>query len=265
MKRLKLTEGSLTPFWMKDLEYMQTSFEEVVRGLVRGLAMEDKDIIISGCKITNNGGRISMTSGWCYYGGEILAVDELKSREHAYATPMIKLTPVSRVVAGGSRQIVTGGEVVQSNVYEETYLRPSVINGASNVTQESYTLAIKQGAWDLGERLTRSVMQTDSGMQEVVVDGYIGCVRYRKIGGTVQLYGYVTNDAIGAPIDGMIAGGLPRPAADVVVGSCTITTRGELEIKSSTDYVSLNGIVYLSTAGYDIEDGHYSNKHLDEI
>ena len=37
MKKLKFEEGAVTPFWLKDLEYMQEGFEETVKAVIEGL------------------------------------------------------------------------------------------------------------------------------------------------------------------------------------------------------------------------------------
>lgn len=36
MKKLVFKEGSITPFWMKDLEYLQDGVEEAIGAIARG-------------------------------------------------------------------------------------------------------------------------------------------------------------------------------------------------------------------------------------
>lgn len=264
MKKLRLTQNSLTPFWMKDLEYMQSSFEEAVKGVIKGLSLEDKNMIISGCKVTDAGGVVSMTSGWCYYEGEILRVEALPETKHASTGPLILLEKAVRCIEEGKRQIASNGTVEMADIYEETYLNPRLLAGDGQVSY--FDLAIAQGAWDLGERLVRQSKMTDSGPQQAVIESYIAHdVQYRKIGGVVQLYGYFTNDAVGAPIKGTAASGLPLPVRAVTIGDCTIDKRGQLVINSESDYVPLDGFTYLSQPEYPANDGHYYHKQNDDI
>lgn len=263
MKKLNITEGSLMPFWMKDLEYMQTGFEEVVRGIIKGLSLEDKNIIISGCKITNTGSSISMTAGWCYYEGEILRVEALPTTECSAANPMIVLKESVVSDERGRRHVTLNGEVSSSDIYEEKILKPELPPiGINNLY---YNLGIAPGAWDLGERLMYSSKVSDSGEKKIDTNLYVGICYYRKIGGTVQLYGNITNNALGVGINGNVASGLPQPARDIIRGDITIDKRGQLIISSNSDSVSLEGIIYLSTPEYPTNDGHYCKKPNSDV
>ena len=264
MKKLKFTEGSLSPFWTKDLEYLQDSFEEVVKGIVRGLSLEDKNIIISGCKITDTGGRISMTPGWCYYEGEILRVEELSPTYHSYNNPTVLLNRSILTDGKGKRQIIQNGDVFESYVYEEARLLPRLIEKGDYVLS-GVELAIAKGAWDLGERLMYSSKMQDSGLQRVAVSGYNGEVCYRQIGGAVQLHVDIRSDYTQGGPDGVVANGLPRPSKEIVIGDLRISTIGELIVSNLPYSVKMDNIMYLSTPTYPTDDGHYSYKQNTDI
>ena len=79
MKKLEFEKGAITPFWIKDIEYMQNGFEEVLNGILEGIIQANRNgMLISGCLITQNDTTIKMRPGWFYHFGEILPVKELK-------------------------------------------------------------------------------------------------------------------------------------------------------------------------------------------
>lgn len=258
MKKLVYKENSLMPFWLKDLEYLQSGCEEAMVAIVQGLSLGTKNFVISGCKITDNGSKISMTSGWVYFEGEILPVAELQSTSYTGSTPKIKFTKSVRHDPSGDREVSSSGTTGMFQCYEDNYLVPSIAN-----ERETYALAISQGAWDLAERIAKSSKITDD-MGTLRLSAYSGNIQYRKIGGVVQLMGYIWNDAVGGGINGQVATGLPRPAMDLVMntetGNVNISSSGALRITSSNDSIYLNHIVYLSSPTFDANDGHHSSE-----
>lgn len=256
MKKLVFKEGSITPFWMKDLEYLQDGVEEAIGAIARGLSLGTENFVITGCKITYNGTKISMTSGWCYYEGEILPVAELPPMSCSESSPKIKFSRVDGYDSEGDRQISLSGSSGMFQVYENRYLEPSIVNDG-----DSYTLAISEGAWDLGERIANWGKITDT-TRQLKLNAYSGNISYRMIGGVVQLLGYVWNDAVGGGISGTITNGLPHPSMDLVLntasGKIQISSNGILSITSPDDRVYVNHIVYLSSPSFASNDGHYS-------
>lgn len=259
MRKLVFKEDSLMPFWLKDLEYLQSGCEEAMVAIVQGLSLGTKNFVISGCKITDNGSKISMTSGWVYFEGEILPVTELQSTSYTGSSPKIKFTKSVRHDPSGDREVSSSGMTGMFQCYEDNYLTPSIVS-----ERETYTLAISQGAWDLAERIANSSKITDN-IGTLRLSAYSGSLQYRKIGGVVQLMGYVWNDAVGGGVNGQVATGLPRPAMELVMetdtGNINISSSGVLSITSSNDRVYLNHIVYLSSPTFDVNDGHYSTNN----
>lgn len=255
MKKLKLTEGSLTPFWMKDLEYMQTGFEEAIGSVIEGLGLGGKNMLISGCDVKYSNGKVSMTTGWCYYEGEILKVDAMAETSCNDSMPRVKLDKKRRSDSSGTRQIVCSGETLMSDVYEEWYLEPSLVDDSD---LSGYRLAIGEGAWRLGERIMHMSKVQDSGLKKIVVDSYNSTAEYRMIGGVVQLYGNVKNDIIGAGVKGLIAKNMPRPAKSIKFADFAIDTMGQMTGTSDQDVINLDGLMYLATPEYANEDSHYS-------
>ena len=88
-------------------------------------------------------------------------------------------------------------------------------------------------------------------------------VKYRQIGGVVQLYGgFIITDSYA--YSGTIATGLPAPAEDVVLmrGECLvkINSSGNLSVHGAKNSLSIGDIQYLTDPVYDsiiINDGHY--------
>ena len=262
MKKLNIVKDSLIPFWMKDLEYMQSGMEEAIKVIIESLSLTDKNIIISGCEITMRGGYISMTSGWCYYEGEILPVRALPSAKCSLADPMIIFGLVDSYDASGDRYAIKNNENQNVSMYQNRYINPRLENNSGSVDLGIYNLGIKKGAWNLADRLRYSSMAADSGMVKVDIDGYAANVHYRMIGGVVQLYGAITNEDFGGGLKVKVATGLPCPACEVVIGECRISASGELTIVSSQDSVRLDNILYLATPEYPTDDKHYSNKPI---
>lgn len=256
MKKLNITEDSLMPFWMKDLDYMQQGFAEAIGSVIEGLGLGDKDMLISGCDVKYSNGKVSMTTGWCYYEGEILKVDAMAETTCSVTKPLVRLEKKRRSDSSGNRQIVCSGETLMSDVYEEWYLEPSLVDDRDLI---GYRLAIGEGAWRLGERIMHMSKAMDSGLKKIVVDHYIGRAEYRMIGGVVQLYGYVTNDVIGQGVNGLIARNMPRPAKSIKFADFAIDTMGQMTGISSSDTINLDCLMYLATPEYPSDDGHYSN------
>lgn len=261
MKKLNITEGSLMPFWMKDLDYMQQGFAEAIGSVIEGLGLGGKDMLISGCDVKYSNGKVSMTTGWCYYEGEILKVDAMAETSCNDSMPRVRLDKKRRSDSSGTRQIVCSGETLMSDVYEEWYLEPSLVDDSDLI---GYRLAIGEGAWRLGERIMHMSKVLDSGLVKIDTYNYTGRAEYRMIGGVVQLYGYVRNGALGIPINGLIiAENMPRPATNVKFADFTIDTIGQMTGTSDQDTIFFDGLMYLAMPEYANEDSHYST--IDEI
>lgn len=262
MKNLNIPPSSRMPFWWRDLEYMMKSSSEVFEAILEGLSLGTKDFIISGCAVTVTNSKVSMTGGWCYYGGEILPVLPLPPTSYT-GNPKIKFTKVTRYDHDGDRTITLSGSTGVSQVYRDDCLSPSLVSGG-----ESYRLAIGPGAWNLGERIANSARQVDSGTVEATAVGPgVGSVRYRQVGGVVQLSGNLFNDALGG-FNGAVAQGLPRPSVGLVFpintgagygsGSIQIATDGTLSISTQLNRVYLDHIVYVASPVILSDDKHYS-------
>lgn len=260
MKKLKFEEGAVTPFWLKDLEYMQEGFEETVKAVIEGLSLGKKDVLVSGCKITTKNSKVSMTSGWCYFGGEILPVKALSETSYTGSSPKIKLTKKSGCDINGARPVQKETETITFNPYHNDYLEPSLL---SNDFGTECQLALCPGAWDLGTRIINKNQLKDTGIVTIRVDNSFtnkGYIQYRQIGGVVQLYGELN---IPEPTIGeIITDKIPAPATKTVwkfdsgvlfVSSDGLTT----DIVNGT--ISLDSIIYLTDTIYEsASDGHYS-------
>lgn len=259
MKKLEFKEGAITPFWLKDLEYMQEGFEEVIKSVIEGLSLGRKNILITGCKISYNNSKVSMTDGWCYYAGEVLPVKALPETEYTGSNPKIKFTRKSVYDASGSRTALKETEHVTVDVYRTDYLEPSLV--PSTGTVPSYALAIGKDAWDLGTRIANMNRIKDSGIVIIELDDTVptikGYIQYRQIGGVVQLYGRVGASGF----TGFITDRIPAPATRMVVdtgkGNLIMDSDG-LRVQSLTEPINLDGITYLSDPIYEpVADGHY--------
>lgn len=262
MKKLSITQNSRMPFWWRDLEYMMESSSEVFESILKGLSLGTKDFIISGCAVTATSSKVSMTGGWCYYGGEILPVLPMSATSYT-GNPKIKLTKETRYDHDGDRIITLSGSTGVSQVYKDDCLSPSLVS-----VSDSYRLAIGPGAWNLGERITNAAKQVDSDTVEAtVITAGLGSVRYRQVGGVVQLFGDLFNDAQGG-FNGAVAQGLPRPAVGLVFplnggagdgsGSIQIAIDGTMSISTQSNKVHLGHVVYIATPAVDNDDKHYS-------
>lgn len=262
MKKLNITQNSRMPFWWRDLEFITDSSSEVFEAVLEGLSLGTKDFIISGCAVTVTNSKVSMTGGWCYYGGEILPVMPMPPTSYT-GNPKIKFTKVTRYDHEGDRTITLSGSTGTSQIYKDDCLSPSLVSAG-----DSYRLAIGPGAWNLGERITNAAKQVDSGTVEAtVITAGLGSVRYRQVGGVVQLFGELFNDAQGG-FAGAVAQGLPRPAVGLVFplnsgagdgsGSIQIAIDGTMSISTQSNRVHLCHVVYIATPAVDTDDKHYS-------
>ena len=260
MKELNLIEGSLAPLWQTDLEFVQNGAKEAVTALLNGLKLGRDDYLVAGCDITVNTStnKVSMTAGWCWFGGELLPVRALASASFAAGTtPKIKLTKVVAYDSGGDRSYTAASQTGTVRMWRDSYLAPSV---AGN--HDEYTLALSEGAWKLAERINRKSRPYDTGLLTATVGQVgIGSVRYRQAGNVVQLYVDVRVEVSGQGLSGRIASGLPSPAADTYIpvsnGYLTLSVGGILTA-ATTGGVHDDGITYLATAAADNNDGHHS-------
>lgn len=260
MKQLNFpTQQSKTPLWTNDLKYLYGGISEAFGSILKGLGLEQSDFIISGCKITDDGSKLSMSAGWCYYDGEILPVRAMPATLYS-GNPKIKLTKTTNYDPAGSRIISIANAIGTVQLYKDDYLHPSLIEGQ---IQGTYRLAISKGAWDLGERIVNASKIVDSGVVNVE---NVGNIRYRMIGGVVQLYGNIRQDAIGSGWHGVVATGLPQPAVSLTLPfspantseRIVVDTDGSLSVYTKADMVCFDHVTYLATPVYNSSDGHYS-------
>ena len=258
MKKLNITAGGIMPFWTKDLEFMQSGISEALAVMAKSLSFGRENFLISGCEITDTGRSISMTSGWCFYEGEIMQVEELSETMYSGASPRIKFTKTTSFDRNGDRQITLLGNLENARVYQYNSLVPSIAGSA-----DTYTLAIGVGAWRLDERIAYQSKMQDSGLVKLDVQGYNGELQYRITGSMVQLYGEISNDALGAGIRGYISYGLPQPIRELKMyyswGTVEIDARGGLIVTSQNDSVRLDQVIYISTPNYAANDKHYKS------
>ena len=258
MKKLNITAGGIMPFWTKDLEFMQSGISEALAVMAKSLSFGRENFLISGCEITDTGRSISMTSGWCFYEGEIMQVEELSETMYSGASPRIKFTKRTMFDRNGDRQIMLSDNLENAQVYQYNSLVPSIAGGT-----DTYTLAIGAGAWRLGERIAHQSKMQDSGLVKLDVQGYNGELQYRITGSMVQLYGEISNDALGAGIRGYISYGLPQPIRELKMyyswGTVEIDARGGLIVTSQNDSVRLDQVIYISTPNYAANDKHYKS------
>lgn len=262
MKQLNFIPGSMTPLWAKDLKFMQDGTIEAFQAVLKGLELGAENYLVCGCSITanNNTHKISMTSGWCFFQGELLPVKALPVTGFNGGSPRVKLTKVPANNPDGDRQITLAGQNGTAQIWQDCYLEPSVITGeVANVT-----LALSEGAWTLAERIRRMSMVTDTGIVSVDELGFVGSVSYRRVGGTVQLLGSVMNDVLGSSVSGLIASGLPHPTVSLRFplsdGYMILGTDGKLTAyNTKLSKIYLDNIVYLTTPIFGGDDGHYSS------
>ena len=257
MKKLKFEEGAVTPFWLKDLEYMQEGFEETVKAVIEGLSLGKKDVLVSGCKITTKNSKVSMTSGWCYFGGEILPVKALSETSYTGSGPKIKLTKKSGYDNNGSRPVQKETETITFVPYQNDYLEPSLL---SNDFDTDCQLALCPGAWDLGTRIINKNQLEDTGIVRVInIDSAISStLKYRQIGRVVQLYGSIGSKE---KYSGMVTDTLPELAESITlnIGSTKVVIDGSKLYVYNLEGIEDLFITYLTNMELDSSsDGHYS-------
>lgn len=262
MKKLEFEKGAITPFWTKDLEYMQKGFEEVIKGICEGFKQRGRDaMIISGCNIIQTDTTIRMRPGWFYYFGEILPVKELEETECSVPNQRIYLIRRTGYDPSGKRTVMLEDSSLSKDIYREDYLEPSLEK------KDGASYAITKDAWDLSERILRRSRMIDTKIvfAEINDNDRLSnvSVKYRQIGGAVQLYGGFIITGSNA-YSGTIATGLPAPAEDVVFvrGECLvkINTSGNLSVQGAKNSLNIGDIQYLTDPVYDSNisnDGHY--------
>ena len=244
---------------------MQDSEREAFAAVLNGLVLDRQNYLVCGCDITvnDNTHKVSMTSGWCFYQGELLPVKALPATSFTGNRPLVKLTKVTEYDSAGDRMVYHEGVGTTVHVWEQDCLVPSVVGEGEN-----YTLALSEGAWTLAERIRETVKATDTGIVplEMLYSG-LGNINYRRVGGTVQLYGFAKDD-VGGSVSGQIATNLPRPTVQLRIplsnGYLTLDTNGTLTANTSMSQVYFDSITYLTTPSYNSSDGHHSSEQQEE-
>lgn len=245
MKKLEFKEGTITPFWLKDLEYMQEGIKEILGVLLEGLSLRKANFIISGCEITQETNIISMTSGWAYYGGEILPVKALPEIEFPGRTPEIYFIKKTEYDAAGLRIISKEDESYSANTYNIDYLEPSVIIPPTFNMVTGFS--INQNTLNLATIIANRNKIADTGLVTASVDSSVtSTLKYRQIGGVVQFYGSISADRF----TGNIASRLPEPIDKIGLNInnvlVNIKTDGQMEVAYLNGTIDLSGITYLS-------------------
>jgi len=260
MKKLNFTAGSIAPLWQKDLEFMQSGIAEAIAAVLQGLELGADNYLVCGCAITVNTAlsKVSMTEGWCFYEGELLPVRALPVTSFTGAKPYIKLSLVTAYNSEGDRPVSLAGQTGSAQMWQDCYLEPSVA-----LSNDNYTLALTEGAWTLAERISEMSKITDTGLVTADLTFGTGSISYRRVGGTVQLYGSVMNDALGA-VSGQLATGLPRPAHPVRIplsddGYLILAASGTLTAyNTKLSKIYFDNIIYVATPLFGGDDGHHS-------
>lgn len=246
MKKLEFEKGAITPFWLKDLEYMQKGFEEVIKVIIEGLSLKKTNFIISGCKITYTKNKVSMTSGWAYYNGEILPVKALVETDYSSGRyPTIYFVKRTEYDESGSRIILKENESVTANIYKIDYLSSSATTPASFNTNTGFSITPE--TLDLEAIITNRNKIADTRLVEASVDSSVtSTLKYRQIGGVVQFYGSIYSDRY----SGDIVSYLPKPIADITLNInnvlVAIKTDGKMKVTNLNGTIDLSGITYLS-------------------
>lgn len=266
MKKLLSIKHSLLPIWQKDMDFLQQGIAESFASVLRSFGFGRERYIISGCDITDDGRRISMSPGWAFWAGEILPVRPLPLTNHESGTVKIKLVRQTAYNPEGVKTVTSGNISSNVNTYQDDYIEPELVE---DLTTASYDLAIEEGFWDVAARIKHHSKILDSGFRQAF--SQYGDVSYRRIGGTVQIFGTLLADATGGFIDEVVSG-LPRPSVELrfpvisytggwaADGYMSLTTQGKLYAFTKTTHISLSHIVYLTTPaeGNNAGDGHSS-------
>lgn len=260
MKKLKFEKGTIAPFWLQDLEYMHEGIEEVIKGIVEGLLLTSSSCIISGCKVTQDNSKISMTSGWAYYQGEILPVKALDETEYS-ASQVINLKRKTEYDNTGLRIILKENKNFETNPYEINFLEPSLS------TENSFV--VKAGTLNLVEKIIQkcSVKEEDSGWitplftKDFLEVGKISSIKCRTKGNMTQIFGNIETPAANLydfqnPIE---IADVPSPLQDIRMLRHTCYNKDEVIIDiikkdrkmiiqnmRPDDLLYLDGIMYFS-------------------
>lgn len=267
MKKLLSIEHSLLPIWQKDMDFLQKGITESFASFLKAFGFGLKRYIISGCNITDDGQRISMSPGWAYWEGEILPVRPLAVTGHDSGGVKIKLTRQTAYDPDGVKTVTAGSLVSNVNTYQDDYLEPEIIE--ESLTVQSYDLAIEEGFWDVATRIKHHAQILDTGNRPLI--SQYGDVSYRRIGGVVQIFGTLLADTTGGFVNEVVSG-LPRPSTELKFpcvssvggvaadGYMSLTPTGKLYAFTKTARISLSHIVYLTTpaTGGNVGDGHFS-------
>lgn len=185
MKKLKFEKDTIVPFWLKDLEYMQEGIEEALKGIVEGLSLDKKDMLISGCEITYKDGKISMTQGWFYHKGEILPVEALPESDCENDSPTVYLEKVIEYSDSGDRKIVNKQGEETASPYEKIYLKPTLLPTGD--------IEVKQGDLGLVKKIVANYQADDASLKKKMEQSYqAGDASLKK--DIIQMYGEVDSE-----------------------------------------------------------------------
>lgn len=255
MKELNTNKIGRMPFWQADLDWLQAAYTEPLVALVSELGLSRDYFIITGCTVTIDGSRMSMSAGWFWYGGRILPVRELLPTSVAsLANPMVRLTPVQYANPDGARSFIRADHqsaVRVTDVWIDDYLNPSVVERHAH-----YTSGVRIGkeAWTLRDILGRNRQECESDW----IPTATGSLYYKRLGRMVVLRG--VPDGFGPDMYTPVDSGLPAPLGGWAVLTIAndpgdlnirIDGQGKLYCTGSTQGEPLlTGMTYLAETTY---------------
>lgn len=262
MKKLEFEKGAITPFWIKDIEYMQNGFEEVLNGICSSfMPLYNNFLVVSGCSIKIDKESVNVSNGWVFYNGELYPVRGT-TMSCKVSDPIIYLNKNQNYDTSGRRIIVLNDDSQNRDLYRDDYLELSLTKTTDSIG------GIKKGAWNLFERiLQQSRMKEDEWESaHIVFEGSNSDedtkIRYKRIGNIVQLSGKIKSNAFREAY-------VPRPLADINFNRVSNIDGAEnriIKIESSNGILTVNppsnnellldDIMYLVTPEYSDSDGH---------
>ena len=189
-KLITYADGSQMPFWQTDLGFIQAATEEVLTELVKGLALTEDTIIVSGCEITATEGSYSIAKGLVLIDDEIL-VCPAQTLESSHTYPVLRKETLTDS-AGRKIFILADSNTETRETHDVSYAKLHLVDAPSIIDSD-----LMVDSNNVIAKISDSILPKLEWGNLTLLNGYVasGFAKHKKFGDVISLRGEVFNDA----------------------------------------------------------------------
>jgi len=223
-KLITYADGSQMPFWQTDLGFIQAATEEVLTELVKGLALTEDTIIVSGCELMASEGSYSIAKGLVLIDNEIL-VCPAQTVESAHSYAVLRKQTLTDS-AGRKIFILADSNTETRETHDVSYAKLHLIEESATIPAD-----LPVDSDNVIAKISESILPTLEWGNLTLMNGYTttGIAKFKKSGDVISLRGEVFNDAQQCGNEFAILPASCRPTTDIEIGDILIKANGQVK------------------------------------